>query len=295
MNDSTKNELPYSNEALSVIHSFYGKKCMVYVEGDDDVSFWDAIFEKAVSNDLYEIAPLGGISGKLKKYIQKILKGEIRNVIIACDNDYTTYLNTAPYSSPYIITTYGYSIENTMFCPSNIAVYLKRLSKSTNNYMDVVTKWYDDFCEKAKLLLPYDIANFINVWNGSTEPMTSFLGDNCCRFLENPSSPQLDHGKITQYIDSHKGEYPDDMISSITEKINNDVRGIRNILKGHFLTNGVMNLITKETRAVGHTTKIEKNQMYATFCSCIVPCPQLCQERKEIVDKIKKAFEKLSK
>lgn len=294
MNDMTKNELVYSNDALSVTHSFYNKKCMVYVEGDDDVSFWDAIFEKAVPNDYYEIEPLGGNKGEMTKYINKILKGEIRNVIVACDKDYITYLDKNPYISPYIITTYGYSIENTMFCPTNIAVYLKRLSKSTKDYSGVVDNWYDDFCKKAKLLLPYDIANFINVWNGSTEPMTSFFGENCCRFLENASSPNLDANKITQYTDSHKSEYPAEMISSITEKINTDTRDLRNIIKGHFITNGVMNLITKETKAVGHLTKIEKNQMYASFCSCIIPCPQLCQEKKDIIEKINKAFDELS-
>ena len=43
MND---NKLAHSDSAISIIHKFYDKKFMLYVEGDDDISFWDEQFRK---------------------------------------------------------------------------------------------------------------------------------------------------------------------------------------------------------------------------------------------------------
>ena len=44
MNNFNKNKLVHSNSAISVTHEFYNKKFMVYVEGPDDVPFWDEVF-----------------------------------------------------------------------------------------------------------------------------------------------------------------------------------------------------------------------------------------------------------
>lgn len=290
MNNVDANRIEYSNSAISVTHEFYNKKFMVYVEGDDDISFWDSIFSKVAPNK-YEMESLNGISGDMQSRIQKIKDGEISNVIVACDKDYTSFLDEDPYSNPYIITTYGHSIENTMFCPKNIAIYIKRLSKSTKDYSEIVNQWYSDFCNKACLLLPYEIANFINTWRGSTEPMPSFFGKNCCRFLDNNDPSQLDDAKILEYLNKYKDGYKSEDISVIKDKIRENGTPIRNLIKGHFITNGVMNLITKETKIAGHETKVESKQLYATFCDCISPCTSLCEDKDILAKKIKILFE----
>lgn len=289
MNSSDENKLTHSDDAISVTHEFYNKQYMVYVEGDDDVSFWDSVFSK-VASDKYEIESLNGISGEMQTYIKKVTDGVIINVIIACDKDYTTYLETDPYDNQYIVTTYGHSIENTMFCPKNIAVYIKRLSKNTIDYTDIVNNWYDSFCKIADILLPYEIANFVNTWNGSTKEMTSFFGKNCCRFLDDADLSKLDENKVVDFVNTHKSEYDTDFISNIKDKIKEDNRNHRNIIKGHFITNGVMNLITKTTKAAGHETKVESKQLYATFCDCITPCSTLCIEKMQLIEKIRPLF-----
>ena len=121
MNSSEENKLTHSDDAISVTHKFYNKQYMVYVEGDDDVSFWDSVFSKVASGK-YEIESLNGISGEMQTYIKKVTDGAIFNVIIACDKDYTSYLESDPYDNQYIVTTYGHSIENTMFCDIDIAL-----------------------------------------------------------------------------------------------------------------------------------------------------------------------------
>jgi hypothetical protein len=44
------NTLQYSENALDVKALFYNKKWMAYVEGADDIPFWDNIFSE-ISND----------------------------------------------------------------------------------------------------------------------------------------------------------------------------------------------------------------------------------------------------
>lgn len=290
MNNLCENGLFHSNPALSVTHEFYDKQYLIYVEGDDDIPFWDAIFSKVAAGK-YEMESLNGITGEMKSRIRDVKNGEITNVIIACDKDYSSYLEEDPYDSPFIVTTYGHSIENTMFCPRNIAIYLKRLSKSTVDYMDVVNDWYNDFCYRASKLLPYEIANYINTKNGSTEEMPSFFGKNCCMFLDDLDKSKLDEDKIEKHIESYKYKYDPEYLSEIEYKIKEDVRDRRFLIKGHFITNGVMNLIFKETQKVGRETKIERKQLYATFCDCITSCKELCKDKRTLIERIRNIFE----
>ena len=41
MSNFDDGQLFHSNRAINVTHQFYDKKFMLYVEGDDDVVFWD--------------------------------------------------------------------------------------------------------------------------------------------------------------------------------------------------------------------------------------------------------------
>ncbi|RLM02058.1 hypothetical protein BIY27_26050 [Gibbsiella quercinecans] len=77
-------DLSYSNEAFNVLNLFYQKDYMVYVEGRDDVCFWEMIFNKT-SNIKVEIQDVG-VCEELIPYIEKIYNGEIE-AIVACDMD----------------------------------------------------------------------------------------------------------------------------------------------------------------------------------------------------------------
>ena len=62
----TNRNLFYSSEALKAKSIFYGKKAMVYVEGCEDVNFWDPYFER----DYFEIESVNGCQN-LVSYIKK--------------------------------------------------------------------------------------------------------------------------------------------------------------------------------------------------------------------------------
>ncbi|HCX7732599.1 TPA: hypothetical protein OZ640_004640, partial [Escherichia coli] len=46
INDSNAENFSWSNEAENVISLFYDADIMVYVEGEDDIAFWEIIFKK---------------------------------------------------------------------------------------------------------------------------------------------------------------------------------------------------------------------------------------------------------
>ncbi|EFH8005158.1 DUF4435 domain-containing protein, partial [Escherichia coli] len=84
INDSNAENFSWSNEAENVISLFYDADIMVYVEGEDDIAFWEIIFKKNGRFNV-EVQDVGGCEA-LQPYIEKITSGEI-NAIVARDSD----------------------------------------------------------------------------------------------------------------------------------------------------------------------------------------------------------------
>lgn len=279
---TTISNLNYSEDALNVKSLFYNKRIMVYVEGEDDVTFWNEMF-KEISND-YKLESVGGLT-QLKEYISLIREGN-KNMIVACDRDHSIYFDEDPYSNPLIVTSYGYSIENTMFCPKNIATQIRRLSRTTYDYTTDVTKWYNEFNKSALKLLVYDIGNHIY------EKGISCYGDNCCRYLSpNNNGDKLDEEKINSFISSISSAYKDDELEIIGRKINNDQRNERFKIKGHFITHAATNHIKKRVKEITtNNPTISKEMLYSTFSYCISPCNPACADREFVKAQIRNAF-----
>ena len=59
---------------------------MVYVEGPDDIPFWDDKFSAEIPSSNYEIESVNG-KENLDAYIAGVLSGSIKNVIIAIEDN----------------------------------------------------------------------------------------------------------------------------------------------------------------------------------------------------------------
>ena len=68
------NTLVYSESALRVKAAFYNKKAMVYVEGTDDIIFWEQFFDKNVYKVEDVIEYIKGKAG------HKIIDKELRRI-----------------------------------------------------------------------------------------------------------------------------------------------------------------------------------------------------------------------
>ncbi|CAH1198115.1 conserved hypothetical protein [Candidatus Nitrotoga sp. BS] len=120
-----------TNSGISNLHLFYNADLTVYTEGginsysisevelgkynksSVDIKFWSGVFK---AHNLSKKVHFRAVGSKTSAQviIDKVLSGEIRNTVVACDRDLDHYLGLMKVS-PYVIYTKGYSWENDVF------------------------------------------------------------------------------------------------------------------------------------------------------------------------------------
>ena len=225
--------LNYSTSALNVLKRFYRIEFVVYVEGIDDKVFWEIFFKKAGVGECF-IKELGGINN-IEKKMKQILD-EDAQVIVACDCGHTPYLSNYP-RHERIITTFGHSIENTTYCFRTINRTINKLSRNAKDMTQIIQEWITMFSEKAKPLLIYDIANL--VFGKSIQ----VFGENCCRFLTRKGSHDLSQQKIDEFLKTIRPYFEEKEVQECDRMVGEDERDLWYLIKGHFLTNAVLNYI----------------------------------------------------
>jgi hypothetical protein len=270
--------LNYSTDALNVKSLFYNKEISLYIEGKEDIPFWENILSFWELNNLH-LEETYGYEG-LIDYMDQIVDNDA-NILVACDSDHSRFLKENKYKNPKIIRTYGYSIENTMYCVHKINQVVKRFSKSKNSFNKEITKWYHQFCDDCTILLYYDIANH------RFSKGVQVFGDKCNRFLESDHSPNLGKDKIDNYIKSIDRHFSEIEINECIELVKKDKRELRFLIKGHFLTNAVINLIKslveKET---GDKVTLSLDNLYSLMVGCMFPCKDKCMDLETLKERM---------
>ncbi len=269
-------DLEYSNEALEAKGLFYNKEITVYVEGKDDPIFWGNLFSLAEINA--HIEDVGGKS-ELEKYIDKIVD-EGADFYVAQDNDNSDFLDD-PIRHKNIINTYGYSIENSMYF--NSLPFEKTISnfcrKKLNFDIDF-NIWVSEFSQDVYDLIVYDIAN------NKFKKGISIFGDNCYRFLKTQNSHKICSTKIRAFIDSIKPNFSDAEINQVKEMMNQSEKDLWFMIKGHFITHALVNLIKNAIKKeIGSPKSLTPDYLY----SITVDCTENWENRidiKSIVDRL---------
>ncbi len=274
-------EIDYSTDALNVKNRFYKKRYLVFVEGQDDIVFWHNIFAVANVND-YHVEDSGGIK-ELEKLMPKIVREDAR-IIVAYDCGYSDILGEA-FTHDRIIKTYGYSIENTMYCPHSISRTLAKICRRATRFTKQASAWLNTFSGKAKILLVYDIASV--KYNKSL----AVLGNNCSRFLKSGNSMELSNEKIEELVSSIKHHFKKAELDECKRLIKKDKKGLSYLIKGHFLTNGVLNFIKHTTKDVlGKNPSLPLDSLYALTIDGCVACSEKCKDRGALVQRTNQAF-----
>ena len=78
--------LSYSSKALDTLPLFHRKKFIIYVEGQDDVIFWEIVLKKFDLRD-YQLKIAGG-ANEIDKYILSIVNDGV-DIAVARDSDYS--------------------------------------------------------------------------------------------------------------------------------------------------------------------------------------------------------------
>lgn len=229
------NDFYFSSDAYNVINEFYTVECVVYVEGEDDVVFWDNYFK------LFDFrVKLESVGGKenLPPYINNILENNSR-IIIATDSDYSDFFKSK-HNHPLVIYTAGYSIENTMYCPQSLNLLIMSYTKKSESYYDKVLLWINQYLENIYDLMIYDMASEY------FKKSTKVLGDSCQRFLANSNSPNIDINKVNKYINEKLNMISQNEINYIKDLLTKSRSQLYMNVKGHFLSSAVINLVREQ-------------------------------------------------
>lgn len=247
----------YSADAENIMSLFYQAEVMVYVEGPDDICFWETVFNK-VSALKVEVHDVGGCE-ELNKYIERVIEEDL-NIIIACDSDFTA-LNTSNTLDKRIIKTPGHSIENTFINESGVYKAIKTLGKLPQKTMNEIniTVWKDDFYSKMEPLIKLDIYNYI--YNKGI----AVIGDNADRFMKSKKSNIICEQKISTYQQSILGKFGIESQSEIDSALNITPIDYRKWLRGHFLFSAIHRLVSTTAEKSGKSISLSYESLYSNL------------------------------
>jgi hypothetical protein len=251
-------ELEYSTEGKNVLHMFYGADKTLYVEGEDDIPFWEVVFEKFASFSVH-IETAGG-KENVVRYIDSISSGEA-DYLMALDSDYDYFVGEDVH--PHVIKTYGYSIENTFITKASICKLIKNLAKIPAR--DVPEErcefWIDHIAEAVMPLLVHDLFNRIEGMG------VSIIPTNSDRFMVSNTSINLCSNKISKHIECSGLVIDADKRDECEHLITSSGRSSLDILRGHFYLSAVMRFIKAIVKDLRHGVTVSKDAFYAHFIS----------------------------
>jgi len=263
----------WSASAHNVIHEFYNADITVFVEGKDDINFWQHKFEQLTSGIKFHIEAVhGDVSRdggcKLLAEKMRIIIEENGKFLVASDKDYNVVIDSMP-KNPLILKTYGYSIENSLLCPKiiNRALCKKLHDFSIDETVEISTAIYG-ICESLKCILVYDIANehFHKGKNVLSENPFQYISDN-------GNGTKLKVEKINAKTKEIAPFFSDEEILLVTTKLVASPLDIRYIVRGHFLLRVIYNVFFSLLKKYGYAHKLSISDFYdAIVDECQIKC-----------------------
>ena len=250
-------ELPYSQEAENVLNLFYQADYMVYVEGEDDICFWEIVLNQ--TTDLkFEIQDVGGCE-YLPPYIERVLSRE-SNILVACDSDLVKF-GVGYQDVAGVIRTYGYSIENTFITSKTVLRAIKTLGKMSAKDVSKVNYdgWLRDFNQKVKSLICLDIYNFIN------QKGISIVGDNADRFMVSQKSYEICEEKIASFIQNLPLEFRSLNLEEVEDLIQPNLPSIDLWLRGHFFFSATLRYVSALLKSLGKKVSVSNESLYSNL------------------------------
>ncbi|WP_405599219.1 MULTISPECIES: DUF4435 domain-containing protein [unclassified Pseudoalteromonas] len=248
--------LNYSNGALNVYSAFFGAEKMLYVEGDDDLAFWDIVLSSFNIQNI-QLQEVGG-DEELAKYILKIKNNEI-DAIAAKDCDFSI-LEDDYEELDNVLVTYGHSIENTLICPNVMAKVIKSYGRVvlTDEEKKECENWLNTFYHSFNSLIKYDAVNELR------KTGLNVLYSNCSTFMKTRLSPLPCDEKITTKINllGEQANFEADLVEVIT-KIDNVDKGIFDFLRGHFLFSAALRYINYVLKSKGSQKTASNDALFS--------------------------------
>ena len=231
--------LENSDAAKRVMHFFHQSDYIVYVEGDDDVVFWEFLFDKFFRQTVY-IKSVGG-KEQLGPYINSILSGDI-NDFVAMDSDFSLFDETERHRN--VVKTCGYSIENTLINARTLKEVVLNVGKISKNDIDEQEchDWLSEFLDKVTVLAIYDICNHI------CNAGETVVGDSCKRFLKSDKDILLCDRRISRYLGELAFSLDSKEVGDLKKMVEESGGDVVDFIRGHFLFSGAIHFTNEIIR-----------------------------------------------
>jgi uncharacterized protein DUF4435 len=246
--------LEYSDEAINTLNTFHRADWVVYVEGDDDVLFWDGVFRK-IGEAKIHVEDVGGRE-EVEKYAERVRSGRL-NVIVAMDADYSLVLGHVE-QSKRVIYTFGYSIENTIYSEKTITHIARTWCKDPKFDRATTAAWLESVAASLHRVLVLDLAN------ESEGTGIRVLGDNCTHLMKSKRSCQVSPDIVANHCDSIERQISAPAIESARALLDDCGRGVLAILRGHFLASAIVKFVTSQMRSRRRNHGIGYDALYAS-------------------------------
>jgi len=277
----------FSKPALSVLNKFHRKKILIYVEEKDDKLFWGKFIERSEILN-YHIEICGGKLRLLDTY--KKLKNTNTPFIIMCDDDYDSILGKEIVDYRFI-HSYGYSIENTLYCPSNVSRVISNEIREIADITDEIQKWYKFTETNCRDLLICDLASM------KFQKNLCVMGESCGKFCELKDSIYIESKRTILHLESLIDKFDLSELNICHKLIKNDPRDIRYLIRGHFLTLLILNYINYKVRTNSEKEKfsLSKHNLFSSLIDGCSLCGKVkCEENEFIKRKLIKIKKKYS-
>jgi hypothetical protein len=238
-------QLEYSIEAVNVLKKFYRAEALVYVEGDDDIPFWTAVFSAAKGVSV-AVECAGGVE-EAEKFVRRI-EEEDAKIIVARDSDYSLYAGRRSVSDR-VVYTLGYSIENSLYTQSVIKRIAHILHRKVAPSDADVASWLRSFVDSLRRVITNDLAVSLSGLG------IVALSDNCESFMVNNSSPFTSQAKIDARLARIEARVSQEARDR-AEAALSDNGGFHDlVLRGHVLASAVLRFVREHSgRKVSHDT-----------------------------------------
>lgn len=246
-------ELEYSIEARNILNAFYGVERIVYVEGEDDIAFWEFLFEK-LANMSVKAEEAGG-KDKLAARIEEI-KNEGANFFVATDSDFDWLINADPH--PQIVSTFGYSMENSIVSDETLQRLISRVAKVSKHQVNKqkCQEWLDSLESAVHSLVLAD------AFNRRQDDGLMVITDNCDRFLASKNSSKLSPQKISTHLEKLNINVEDEFRDEFVAEIN--TRGLKwvDVLRGHFLISAAFRFVKEYVAELKTAISISREMLF---------------------------------
>ncbi len=231
-------DLIYSPGALDTLPQFHRIALVIYVEGEDDVPFWNKLLEDCgFAGYLLKIA---GGAPTLDKYARAIVEADA-SICVCRDLDFLD-LAQASLTHPRVLYTYGYSIENTLCNADTLSLATRALLKTVEDMRPAFEAWATELEEAIKPLIVLDVAFRLKAL-GITVPL-----NNVHMYTGGQGKHLPMQAKVKEQCEALCAHLASEDIEDAASKLDRSQKRLAHHVRGHFLLSCALAMISQDIR-----------------------------------------------